>query len=71
MNVRRETHGHARLLIDELSLVPSATVLIDDPLSGLLVDLIPGAARLRQIFRGRLGAVAEQNHRLVERIRAS
>src|SRR5215510_15701611 len=46
--------------------VLAATMLIDDPLTGLLIYFVSLTAGFGQIFRRGFVAVAEQNHRLVK-----
>ena len=59
-----------RILICQYSLVLSPTMLVNDPLAGLFIDFVPLTAGLGHIFRGRLVAVAQENHRLIVRIRS-
>ena len=48
------------MLICQHSLVLTPTVLIDDSLAGLFIDLVSLTTRLGHIFRGRLVAVAKR-----------
>jgi hypothetical protein len=60
----------AAVLVGEHSLILTAAVLIDDALAGFLIDLVALPSGLRDIFRCRLVAVAEKNHRLIVRVRS-
>jgi hypothetical protein len=56
------------VLVGQHSFISAAAVLINDPLTGLVVDLVALPAGLSDVFRRCFVTVTEENHRFVVRI---
>jgi hypothetical protein len=56
------------VLVGQHSFISAAAVLINDPLTGLVVDLVALPAGLSDVFSRCFVTVTEENHRFVVRI---